>query len=98
MKGGIIIALYAAMALEAAGFKDRPVKIAFAGDEEGGRWHPFAAKVMAEYARGCAAAFNMETGPVGGMLSSTPCTITRSSGTPSSASSIHLSTDHPFYG
>ena len=66
MKGGIIIALYATMALEAAGFKDRPVKIAFAGDEEGGRWHPFAAKVMAEYARGCAAAFNMETGPVGG--------------------------------
>lgn len=68
MKGGLVIALYTAMALEVAVFKERPVKIAFAGDEEGGKWHSFATKVMADYARGCAAAFNMETGPIGGKV------------------------------
>lgn len=34
MKGGIIITLYVIKALEAAGYKDRPIRICFCGDEK----------------------------------------------------------------
>ncbi len=64
MKGGIIIALWTIKALEAAGFADRPVRICFCSDEEGGSDHGPVAKIITEYASGCAAGFNMETSPV----------------------------------
>jgi glutamate carboxypeptidase len=61
MKGGIVIAIYAAKALLAAGFSDRPIKFAFAGDEESAHPHSNAADVFIEAAKGCAAAFDCET-------------------------------------
>ncbi|MDR3591270.1 MAG: M20 family metallopeptidase [Negativicutes bacterium] len=62
MKGGVVALVYAAKALHAAGFADRPLKIMLAGDEEVG--HPFsdAAAIFMKEAAGCAAAFNCETG------------------------------------
>ncbi len=68
MKGGIIIAAYVIRALEASGFSDRPVRIAFCGDEEAGPNHSYTGKVLQECARGCVAAFNMETGLPDGCL------------------------------
>lgn len=36
MKGGIIIALWTIKALEAAGYDERPIRVCFCSDEEGG--------------------------------------------------------------
>ncbi|MDR2507972.1 MAG: M20 family metallopeptidase [Candidatus Accumulibacter sp.] len=62
MKGGIVIALFVAKALKSAGFNDRPIKLLFAGDEEIGHLYSDAANAFMEEAKGCAAAFNCETG------------------------------------
>ncbi len=62
MKGGIIISAYIIRALEAVGYQDRPIRICFCGDEEAGPNHSHAAEVIRESAKGCIAAFNMETG------------------------------------
>ncbi|MDR3349993.1 MAG: M20 family metallopeptidase [Acidaminococcales bacterium] len=62
MKGGIVIAIYAARALRAAGYRERPLKFAFAGDEEIAHPHSNAADVFVDEAKGCAAAFDCETG------------------------------------
>ncbi|MBR2595993.1 MAG: M20/M25/M40 family metallo-hydrolase [Solobacterium sp.] len=62
MKGGIVIAAYVIKALEAAGYNERPIRISFCGDEEGGSNHGKVADVLAESGRGCEYAFNMETG------------------------------------
>ncbi len=64
MKGGIVIALYVIKALEAASFADRPIRICFCGDEEGGPQHEYAKAHFEKWAKGCIAGFNMETGPV----------------------------------
>lgn len=65
MKGGIIITLYVIKALEAAGYQERPIRIVFCGDEEGGPHHAESATpYIMEMATGCVCAFNMETGPV----------------------------------
>ena len=64
MKGGIIIALWTIKALESVGFSERPVKICFCSDEEGGSDHWPVSAVITEQAHGCIAAFNMETSPV----------------------------------
>lgn len=64
MKGGIIITLYVIKALEAAGYKDRPIRICFCGDEEAGKFHAYACEQFQKWADGCIAGFNMETGPV----------------------------------
>lgn len=64
MKGGIIIALYIIKALEAAGYRQRPIRVVFCGDEEGGAYHFDATPLITEAARGCVCAFNMETGPI----------------------------------
>lgn len=68
MKGGIVIALWTIKALESIGFNERPIRICFCGDEEGGTHHEHAAKLIYEYTDGCIAGFNMETGPVNGDL------------------------------
>jgi glutamate carboxypeptidase len=61
MKGGIVIAIYAARALRAAGYQDRPLKFAFAGDEEIAHPNSNAADIFMAEAKGCAADFNCET-------------------------------------
>lgn len=62
MKGGVVIATYVAKALHAVGFNERPIKVAFAGDEEIAHPNSDAAEVFMDVAKGCAAAFNCETG------------------------------------
>ncbi|MBS4785000.1 MAG: M20/M25/M40 family metallo-hydrolase [Clostridiales bacterium] len=68
MKGGIIITLYVIKALESLGYAERPIRICFCGDEEGGNNHGYACKEFQKWADGCAAAFNMETAPVNNAL------------------------------
>ena len=68
MKGGIIMALYIIKALEASGWKERPIRIVFCGDEEGGPHHFESVKLMKDAARGAKCAFNMETGPISNAL------------------------------
>ena len=64
MKGGVALLIFAAKALEAAGFTERPIRFVLAGDEETAHCHSGMAKVFEEQARGCAAAFNCETGAI----------------------------------
>ena len=68
MKGGVTIQIFAARALQEAGFSDRQIKIVLAGDEE--TLHPRStmAKVFEEKAKGCVAAFNFETGDINNAL------------------------------
>ena len=62
MKGGIVAFLYAIQALQAAGYNARPIKVVLAGDEEVLHARSNAPDVFMAEARGCAAAFNTETG------------------------------------
>ncbi|MCI8454221.1 MAG: M20 family metallopeptidase [Lachnospiraceae bacterium] len=62
MKAGLVIALFAARALKEAGYEARPLRFAFPGDEENGHRESGAAEEIKKAARGCAAAFNFETG------------------------------------
>lgn len=62
MKGGIVIALYAIKALQAAGYSTRPIQLILAGDEELGHQHSSAAACIQKEAKGAIAAFNCETG------------------------------------
>lgn len=62
MKGGIVAALFAIKALNAAGYTDRPLKVILAGDEEIAHANSNAADVFMQEAKGAAAAFNCETG------------------------------------
>lgn len=64
MKGGIVIALYVAKALNHIGFTERPIKIIFAGDEEGDHEGTDFANYMRQQAKGAVCAFNMETGNI----------------------------------
>lgn len=69
MKGGIVIALFVVKALGAAGYKDRPLKIVFSGDEEIGHYKSSGAEVLLEATKGGACAFNLETA----LLNNTLC-------------------------
>lgn len=62
MKGGIVAALYAMKALQAAQYDVRPLKMILAGDEEIAHVKSNAADVFMAAAAGAAAAFNCETG------------------------------------
>lgn len=62
MKGGIIAAIYAVKALNAAGYERRPLKMILAGDEEVAHVNSNAADVFMAEAKGAVAAFNCETG------------------------------------
>lgn len=64
MKGGIVIALYVVKALNHIGWKDRPIKVIFSGDEEIGHEKSTGANVFLEESKGGLCAFNMETGLV----------------------------------
>jgi len=62
MKGGIVAALFAIKALQAAGYDARPLKMILAGDEEIAHVNSNASEVFMTEAKGAAAAFNCETG------------------------------------
>ena len=62
MKGGIVAALFAMQALQAAGYDTRPLKMILAGDEEVAHVNSNAAEVFMTEAEGAVAAFNCETG------------------------------------
>ena len=64
MKGGVIIALYVAKALEELGYKDRPIKFMFAGEEEGDHVGTDVDLLFTEECKGAVCAFNMETGHI----------------------------------
>lgn len=68
MKGGIIIALYAARALEAVGYKERPIKFVFAGEEEGDHVGTDVDLLYTRECQGAACAFNVETGHISNSL------------------------------
>ncbi len=65
MKGGIIEALYIVKALNQMGYKRTPLKILFAGDEEGDHVGTDTNLLYTEQSCGALAAFNMETGVEG---------------------------------
>ena len=62
MKGGIVAAIYAIKALNAAGYERRPLKMILAGDEEVAHVNSNAADIFMAEAKGAVAAFNCETG------------------------------------
>lgn len=62
MKGGIVIALYTIKALNSIGYCERPIKIAFSGDEEICHNDSRGDEILIEAARSVCCALNMETG------------------------------------
>ncbi len=62
MKPGLVIGLYAVKALQAIGFKERPVKMIYVGDEEVLHMYSNASDKIKEEVQGALAAFNFETG------------------------------------
>lgn len=62
MKPGLVMALYIVKALAAVGWKERPIKFIFAGDEENLHMFSNTKEVFAKEAAGALAAFNFETG------------------------------------
>jgi glutamate carboxypeptidase len=62
MKGGIIEALYVVKALNAIGYDSTPIKILFAGDEEGDHIGTDTNLLYTRESQNALAAFNMETG------------------------------------
>ncbi|MGL4797310.1 MAG: M20 family metallopeptidase [Paraclostridium sp.] len=62
MKAGLVIAIYVLKGLNHIGYNQRPIKIAFAGDEENSHALSNAGDIMLELSKGIAAAFNFETG------------------------------------
>lgn len=62
MKPGLVMALYIVKALAAIGWRERPVKFIFAGDEENLHMFSNTKEVFAKEAEGALAAFNFETG------------------------------------
>ena len=74
MKGGLIIALYAAKALNAIGYDSHTIKFLVDGVAESDHVGNDCDKYMTEESRGCLAAFNLECGELGNRL----CTARKS--------------------
>lgn len=64
MKGGIVMAIWIAKALAAAGWKERPIRFLFVGDEENGHQWGNTKEFLLSRGGGGICAFNMETGLV----------------------------------
>ena len=62
MKPGLVMGIYTVKALKHVGWKERPVKLIFVGDEENLHMYSNAADVIKKEAAGALAAFNFETG------------------------------------
>lgn len=62
MKGGLTAAVFALRALKEAGFRGRPVRVLFVGDEESGHRFSDSKALYLRLAQGAAAALNFETG------------------------------------
>ncbi len=62
MKPGLVMGIYAVKALKHVGWKERPVKFIYVGDEENLHMYSNAADVIKKEAAGALAAFNFETG------------------------------------
>lgn len=62
MKGGDVMMLYVAKALNAIGYKEHPIKMILVGDEEADHVGNLADQVVIEESRGCYCGFNMEPG------------------------------------
>lgn len=60
MKGGDVMALYVAKALNAVGYNRRPIKLILVGDEEADHIGNLADQIIIEQSRGCYCGFNME--------------------------------------
>lgn len=68
MKAGVVIQIFAALALKEAGYTGRQIKILLAGDEEIAHVKSDMASVFEKGCAGAAAAFNFETGDINGEL------------------------------
>ena len=68
MKGGITISLYVIKALEHIGWKENPIKIIYAGDEEIGHRGSKCGQLYLDESEGGLFGFNMETGLIDNAL------------------------------
>ena len=68
MKGGITISLYVIKALEHIGWKENPIKIIYAGDEEIGHRGSKCGQLYLDESKGGLFGFNMETGLIDNAL------------------------------
>ena len=64
MKGGVIISLYVAKALNAIGYEESPIKILYAGEEESDHIGNDADVLFEEEIKVALCAFNMESGHI----------------------------------
>lgn len=62
MKPGLVMVIYLVKALEAVGWRKRPIKLVFASDEENLHMFSNAKEIIAAQSQGAMAAFNFETG------------------------------------
>jgi len=67
-KGGLIISILVAKALQSIEYRKRPVKLFFTGDEEVGHLFSDKGKVISDELKGAAVVFNCESGPLDGKL------------------------------
>lgn len=64
MKGGVVLSIWVAKALEAAGYRERPLRFLYVGDEENGHQWGRTKEFLVERGGGAVCAFNLETGLV----------------------------------
>lgn len=68
MKGGLVIALYTCKALKELGYRKRPIKLIFSGDEETGHKYSSGEEVFTEDSDHMVAALNCESGMLDGRV------------------------------
>ena len=68
MKGGIIVSLYVVKALREIGYDAHPIKMMYAGEEEGDHLETDIDEFFTKEASGALCAFNMETGHISNSL------------------------------
>ena len=76
MKGGVVMAIWIAKALTAAGWAERPLRFLFVGDEENGHQLGKTKEFLVAHGGGGVCAFNMETG----LVSNAICTGRKGTG------------------
>ena len=64
MKGCVVLSIWVAKALEAAGYRERPLRFLYVGDEENGHQWGRTKEFLVERGGGAVCAFNLETGLV----------------------------------